>query len=397
MAQRIIITHILFFIVSANSTVVIATQIPYGLDYFVESDQYCIYWHYQGVNQVTVQTGESAPDGYIYVSREFLNARAGITAPLPNGAAAIESVEWYLWGTAPAPDWVGSPTSPFVFALYQMRPNRAEDNAIWLSGEVAAQSVPSQGGWITFAVQTGIPIPEAYPDSIFVEFRWLPETPASPLPGVTTGLNSGITWYTIADTDPLEWQGSYYTDLMLRVIYNRSDLITPVAANSPLPDSFQVNLWDNPEAGGNASASFAVSDSLHLMIPTSQAAGRFVSVAAWNDGILSPKSKLLQLDVTTEITTETDSSRRTSSFLINAFPNPFNAQTTIVSTSPATMQIFDILGRRIRQLEPVIKSSQGEFCFEWDGRDDSGQMLASGVYIVRQQDHPASLKLILLK
>lgn len=72
--------------------------------------------------------------------------------------------------------------------------------------------------------------------------------------------------------------------------------------------------------------------------------------------------------------------------LAQNYPNPFNARTTIVYQLPARRQvslvIYDVLGRPMRRL---VSSEQeaGEHRLIWDGRDDQGREVGSGVYLGR--------------
>ena len=75
--------------------------------------------------------------------------------------------------------------------------------------------------------------------------------------------------------------------------------------------------------------------------------------------------------------------------LFQSFPNPFNPSTTLSFAIPTQMQgapvrleILDLLGRTVRCLiESPIEP--GFHTFPWDGRDDGGRAVASGLYIVR--------------
>jgi hypothetical protein len=65
------------------------------------------------------------------------------------------------------------------------------------------------------------------------------------------------------------------------------------------------------------------------------------------------------------------------------YPNPFNPTTTIKYELPqqadVKLEIFDMLGRQVRTL--VNRSHQaGYYIINWDGRDEQGQMVASGVF-----------------
>jgi subtilisin family serine protease len=84
------------------------------------------------------------------------------------------------------------------------------------------------------------------------------------------------------------------------------------------------------------------------------------------------------------------------------FPNPFNPATTISLVIPQSGQvridIFDILGRRIRTVidEHLLA---GEHSILWDGTSDSGEPAASGIYFYRVHYNSSSLtrKMMLVK
>lgn len=72
--------------------------------------------------------------------------------------------------------------------------------------------------------------------------------------------------------------------------------------------------------------------------------------------------------------------------LIQNHPNPFNPRTTIAYVVPSegrvTVTVFDARGRVVRTLVDEPKQP-GEHTVSWDGRDDDGHPLASGVYFHR--------------
>lgn len=72
--------------------------------------------------------------------------------------------------------------------------------------------------------------------------------------------------------------------------------------------------------------------------------------------------------------------------LFQNYPNPFNPSTEIRFTLPSqgrvTLAIYDLLGRRIRTLVDGIRTA-GTHQVRWDGRDDIGRIVASGVYFYR--------------
>ncbi|RMF67116.1 MAG: T9SS C-terminal target domain-containing protein [Calditrichaeota bacterium] len=92
--------------------------------------------------------------------------------------------------------------------------------------------------------------------------------------------------------------------------------------------------------------------------------------------------------------------------LAQNYPNPFNPTTTIryaIPTSVANgtrvvLEIFNIAGQRVRTLLDAEKQP-GEYVAIWDGRDDSGRVVGSGVYVyrLRAKAFVASHKMILMK
>ena len=92
----------------------------------------------------------------------------------------------------------------------------------------------------------------------------------------------------------------------------------------------------------------------------------------------------------------------TDTVLEPAFPNPFNPRTVLAfrlaEPGWASLTIHDLEGRRVARL------AEGEFpagrrSFVWEGRDDVGRRLASGVYFARllTSEGARSQKLLMLK
>jgi subtilisin family serine protease len=72
--------------------------------------------------------------------------------------------------------------------------------------------------------------------------------------------------------------------------------------------------------------------------------------------------------------------------LLGAVPNPFNPQTTVRYSVPATghvrLDVYDVQGRLVRTLVDGTRSS-GVNEARWDGRDATGRGVASGTYFAR--------------
>ena len=88
--------------------------------------------------------------------------------------------------------------------------------------------------------------------------------------------------------------------------------------------------------------------------------------------------------------------------MLSNYPNPFNPTTTIrYEVSPAqkvVLAIFDVNGRLVRSLDAGAKA-QGVHEKMWDGRDNQGRPVASGVYYARLSGGQQTLtrKIVLLK
>lgn len=72
--------------------------------------------------------------------------------------------------------------------------------------------------------------------------------------------------------------------------------------------------------------------------------------------------------------------------VLRASPNPFNPSTTINFSLPvagrATLAVFDVAGRRVSTLVDGVVAAGASSCV-WEGRDDGGRDVPSGVYQVR--------------
>jgi flagellar hook assembly protein FlgD len=72
--------------------------------------------------------------------------------------------------------------------------------------------------------------------------------------------------------------------------------------------------------------------------------------------------------------------------LLQNYPNPFNPETIIKYqiTSPAavSLKIYNLRGQEVRTLVDAVQNS-GNYEIPWDGRDDFGNEVSSGVYIYR--------------
>ena len=70
------------------------------------------------------------------------------------------------------------------------------------------------------------------------------------------------------------------------------------------------------------------------------------------------------------------------------FPNPFNEQVNIQISNwrlePPLVEVFDIRGRKVKILA-LKDQALPIFFFEWDGRNDLGNLVSSGVYFIKAE------------
>ena len=78
--------------------------------------------------------------------------------------------------------------------------------------------------------------------------------------------------------------------------------------------------------------------------------------------------------------------------LLTSYPNPFSTSTTISfelksnSHNPSQIKIYNIKGQLVRELLPVAPSPSLPVSVTWDGIDESGKEVKSGVYLYKMGD-----------
>jgi len=123
---------------------------------------------------------------------------------------------------------------------------------------------------------------------------------------------------------------------------------------------------------------------------------RAKNTSGW--GIFSERRSF---SILTTIVDETSSLPSVVSLSQN-YPNPFNPQTVIVFEIPVSgsvvLEVFDNSGRRIRTLVKGIHPA-GRYSVQWDGKDESGRIVGSGIYFYQLHagDVRITKKMLLIK
>ncbi len=95
-------------------------------------------------------------------------------------------------------------------------------------------------------------------------------------------------------------------------------------------------------------------------------------------------------------------SKDTGLALLPNYPNPFNPGTTIrydlSSAQQVRLSVYDVRGGLVKSLSESVETA-GVHEVSWQGKDNQGQDVASGIYFVRLQgeNQVATRKVILLK
>ena len=167
---------------------------------------------------------------------------------------------------------------------------------------------------------------------------------ARDVPGVERLVNSNIAIFHGALDNGVPWQGSQF-------MHNR---LEAVGANVQLTlfEGVGHNAWD-PAYGIDGLWSWILNQQKEI-----------VSVS---EGVFHPNAEPL---------------------LAGNYPNPFNPSTTISYSLPIqtriTINIFDVIGRKIFNLLDATQTP-GHYNFQWDGTDNSGDHINTGVYFCQLQ------------
>ncbi len=219
----------------------------------------------------------------------------------------------------------------------------------------------------------------------------------------------------ISDFVPIEPDKNYVLSAMVKTVNFSAD---SAQVNSGYRIGFTVT-WHRGVPGWqeirSADFQFMVADSttdwtLYAMPLTPPADAKYISVRArywsfatgtsyWDDFVLTP------IAVTSvkspEITVDRGQIPKQFELAQN-FPNPFNPSTTIqykvAKEARVKLEIFNLLGQRIRTLIDE-RQLPGVYRVRWNGLDDQGRPVSTGVYVYRLQtgDRTFVKKMTLLK
>ncbi|MEK7729302.1 MAG: FlgD immunoglobulin-like domain containing protein [candidate division KSB1 bacterium] len=150
----------------------------------------------------------------------------------------------------------------------------------------------------------------------------------------------------------------------------------------------ELALYTAPDSGWRL-ATFRVAD---FLTPTAQMKVRFVN--SENADAAAPRPAYCMIDdfilvaQTAVAVEERNEARQPEWRLAQNYPNPFNPSTTVsfslAKPARVSLRIYDVQGRLVRTLVEEHREP-GAYSQVWEGRDDAGALVASGLYLLRLQ------------
>jgi len=133
----------------------------------------------------------------------------------------------------------------------------------------------------------------------------------------------------------------------------------------------------------------------------------FQEVWLTQGGVASGKDDVVEAAIawitsTTDVEDEPQQALAKDFAIFQNYPNPFNPSTTIPFSLPlrshVVVTVYNIAGQRVTRLVDEVKPA-GSYHVDWDGRDQHGQTVASGVYLYELQAGECvdARKMLLLK
>ena len=149
------------------------------------------------------------------------------------------------------------------------------------------------------------------------------------------------------------------------IIYFDSILVDSILAGET--GYLQFSTWDPSLPGG-------VTDSLHFYTLHPE------DIDSTNDKL----SKEVYVELVQGVAQDPINLNPKATVLYQNLPNPFHSETEISyhlsSASPVILKVMDISGRTVATLVDEYQSA-GSYQYRWDGRDEYGNKITSGIYL----------------
>ncbi|GEM_PF-2453809 len=214
-------------------------------------------------------------------------------------------------------------------------------------------------------------------------------------------------------------EGALFTYGLKRSLFIQNPLVPPgrdIVISSTSRDTVIDLEGDRPLIGGRVGmlsyqvtvsnvsvvvASIVDRSKLLLRVQSSSGIARVRLIANDQDGSTITYEFSVRIDSPTGV--EEEVVRPTEFSLSQNYPNPFNPSTTIrfglPKEAPVTLEIYNVLGVKVRTLIAGETMNAALHSVVWDGKDDAGVAVPSGVYLYRiyADQFQASKKMTLIK
>lgn len=153
--------------------------------------------------------------------------------------------------------------------------------------------------------------------------------------------------------------------------------------------------WWSLNGGGNihtSSANYTLRSSVTQSVAGEAAGGDYRAYAGFWTPWLDP----------TDVTDDEETAVPREFSLSQNYPNPFNPHTVIEYALPkksrVNITVYNLLGQKVKVLKDVLETA-GYKRIVWDGTDDSGNEVTSGIYFYRivAGDFNKAKKMVIVK
>jgi hypothetical protein len=205
----------------------------------------------------------------------------------------------------------------------------------------------------------------------------VPNTPVvlstSPNTGNIAGLDA-IAWFNTAAFGNRGGSARQATDILPPTAFNLDNSFNPVPAASGELATAGTSYTQGRLAGDSWFTAVSYRGAFDPSKPMSQQ-----WTAGWTN--FDPQGTNYLTSV------ETRTSAVPAEFMLDQnYPNPFNPTTMIsyrlASSSVVSLKIYDLLGQQVATLASGLRQP-GAYSVQWDGRNDRGEQVSSGVYFYK--------------